>query len=240
MNDDFLKQYRKQPDLAFAEAVYLKISVEKRRVSTMKKLAYVSIFLLPLLAFTLGVSPRVRGAALELIREVGGLRFIETSSYPGGDEEVGILDSIRVSLDEARHIFSGTISLPAFIPSGYNLDPEVELFDFQDGDLPMAIINWKASQDGEWRSLWLAMTYVSENVPDITQIVGEGAIEEITLNGKPAALMHGGWNYDTRTYDPSLPTLRIRWMYDERTIYDLNGSVAVGLDGLIRIAESIQ
>jgi hypothetical protein len=240
MDDNFLKQYRKQPDQAFAEAVYRKISVEERRVSTMNKLVFASIFILAVLGFTLGVSPRARGAALELIREVGGLRFMETSDYPGISENEEILGSTNVPLEEARRIFTGTISLPTFIPAGYNLDPEVELIDFQDGDLPMGIVNWKTNQDGKRRSLWLQIIYQTENVQNLAEVVGEGAMEEITINGKPATLLRGGWNYDTRSYDQDIPSLRIRWMYDERTIYDLNGSQAMGPEVLIRIAESIK
>jgi hypothetical protein len=198
------------------------------------------IFLLAVLGFALGVSPRVRGAALELIQEVGGLRFMETSNYPGGDEGGEIVDSMQVSLDEVRLIFPGTISLPTFIPAGYSLDPEVELIDFQDGDLPIAIVNWEANPDGKRRSLRLQIIYKPEDVQNLAEVVGEGVIEEITINGKPAALLGGGWNYDTRSYDPDIPSLRIRWVYDERTICELNGSEAMEPEVLIENAESIK
>jgi hypothetical protein len=66
--------------------------------------------------------------------------------------------------------------------------------------------------------------------------VGEDAIEEINLNGRPAVIVRGGWNDDTRQYDFSLPAA-IEWKVDENTIYSLTGYQS--LEELIRIAESI-
>jgi len=38
------------------------------------------------------------------------------------------------------------------------------------------------------------------------QAVGNGAVEEIMLNGSPAVIVHGSWNHDTRQYDLSTVT----------------------------------
>jgi hypothetical protein len=70
-------------------------------------------------------------------------------------------------------------------------------------------------------------------------IVGEGALEEITLNGRPAVIQRGGWNSDTQQYDFSMAVTIIQWKYDENTIYSLTDSRRLSLDELIRIAESI-
>jgi hypothetical protein len=240
MDDDFLKQYRKQPDSAFVESVYHKINTEKRGGSMMKKLSLAFAIFLATIAITLGVSPQARGAALELIREVGGLRFHVTSDYPGAGEDVEIVDSTYVSLDEARQIFPGAISLPDSIPGGYSLDPEVELIDFQDGNLPMAIIHWqKTTPEGRWGNLVLRISYTKETT-NYSEVVGEGAIQEITINGRPAALVSGGWSYDTRSYDFGINSQRIQWMYDENTSYSLESqNEAISKEALIEIAESI-
>ena len=240
MHDDFLKQYRKQPDQAFTEALYRKVQMEKRRVSTMKRLSLALVCLLAAFGIALGVSPQARGAALELIREVGGLRFMETSDYPGKGGKTEIVESTYLPLEEAMLIFPGTISLPSALPEGYSLDPEVQLTDFEGGNLPIAEVNWrKTNPEGGWSSLSLGIAYLTEQVQDLARVVGEGAIEEVTINGKPAALIRGGWNYDAKSFDPTIqPSLR--WEYDERTIYELHSSdEAIGREVLIRIAESI-
>lgn len=241
MDDDFLKQYRKQPDSTFVESVYLKINTRKRGGSMMKKFSLAFAAFITLIAITLGVSPRARGAALELVHEIGGLRFEETSDYPGAGEPVKIVDSTYVSLDEARQIFTGPISLPGVVPDGYTLDPEVELIDWQDGNFITVYINWRESTPhGEWASLRLRINHNSKSYGNHGEIVGKEAIEEITINGKPAALVRGGWNYDTQSYDFGINSQRIQWMYDENTSYSLESqNEVISKEALIEIAESI-
>ena len=239
MVDDFLKQYRKQPDQAFTQALYRKIHMEPRPVSTMKRLSLALVCLLAIFGIALGVSPQARGAALELIREVGGLRFTETNDYPGNGGKEEIVESRHVPFDEAILIFPGTISLPRFLPEGYSLDPEVRLTDFGGGSLPMAEVTWKTNPNGGWSNLRLGINYLTEEFQGYAEVVGEGAIEEVTINGKPAALIRGGWNYDTKSFDPNINNLSLQWEYDERTIYALHSSESIGQDVLIEIAESI-
>ena len=168
---------------------------------------------------------------------------METSDYPGIGESEEIVDSKFVTLEETIIIFPGTISLPTVLPDGFNLESEVELVNFP-GGLSMAALKWlKSSPDGERSGMSLSIFYIADNVvkDNITVVVGDEAIEEININGKPAALLRGGWNYDTKSYDPGIPNLGVRWEYDERTIYELNGSdEAIEPEVLIRIAESIK
>ena len=53
------------------------------------------------------------------------------------------------------------------------------------------------------------------------QAVGNGAVEEIMLNRRPAVIVHGSWNHGTRQYDLSTVTA-IQWNYDENTVYMLS------------------
>lgn len=241
MDDEFLKQYRKQPRPAFTESLYRKISTKERIGSGMRKFSFAFTAFLAVIALTLGFSPQARGAALELIREVGGLRFHETSDYPGGGEPVEIVPSKYISLEEARQTFPGFISLPISVPDGYTLDPEVELIDFNGGQVPVAVLNWKKeTAEGSWSALILRITYTTGEVKNYAEVVGNGAIEEITIHGKPAAIIKGGWNYDTQSYDHEIAHHGIRWMYGEQTFYSLESSSgALSKEELIKIAESI-
>jgi len=88
-------------------------------------------------------------------------------------------------------------------------------------------------------SLWLHITYLPE-AANYSEVVGEGAVEEITLNGEPAALLRGGWNSDTQSYDMGIHAQTIKWFYDEHTVYALKSSDdAMEVEDLIGIAESI-
>lgn len=241
MDDEFLKQYRKQPRPAFAEALYNKINAKERIGPSMRKISFAFAIFLAVIVLTLGIFPQARADTLELIREIGGLRFIETDDYPGANEPVKIVDSTYVSLDEARQIFTGPISLPSVIPDGYTLDPQVELIDWQDGNLPTVYISWRVvTPHGEWASLRLQINHIGKSWGNHGEIVGKDAIEEITINGKPAVLMNGGWNYDKQLYDFSIHSQRIRWMYDDNTSYSLESSnETISKETLIKIAESI-
>jgi hypothetical protein len=238
MNDDFLKQYQKQPDQAFADTVYHKINLKKERATNMQKLVYAFAIILAVLGLTVGVSPAARAATLEFIREVGEVRYIVTGDYPGGDGEVTLWQSRKIPLAEAMEIFPGTIALPTFVPEGYSLNSEVELSAPDN----FAILTWeKAKPDGMKGILSLEILYLPEEGQSYGKIVGEGAIEEIIINGKPAALVRGGWNYATRTYDLDIPVLGIRWQHDEHTIYEINcWEQELEPETLIAIAESIE
>ena len=74
---------------------------------------------------------------------------------------------------------------------------------------------------------------------EFIQVVGNGAVEEILLNGSHAVIVHGAWNHDTRQYDLSTVTA-IQWKYDENTVYTLSSwNQNLSLDELIQMAESI-
>ena len=68
--------------------------------------------------------------------------------------------------------------------------------------------------------------------------VGEGALEEITLNGKPATLIRGSWDEGTQQYNLSVMT-SVMWRYDENAFYKLWSFDQNLVDELIKMAESI-
>jgi hypothetical protein len=117
----------------------------------------------------------------------------------------------------------------------------VELIDWQDGNLPTVYISWRVvTSHGEWASLRLQINHIGKPWGNHGEIVGKDAIKEIMINGKPAALMNGGWNFDTQSYDFNIHSQRIRWMYDDNTSYSLESSnETISTEELIKIAESI-
>jgi hypothetical protein len=240
IDDDFLKRYRVLPNPAFADRLYKQIQGERRSITTMKRfsLALAAVILVALAVVT--VSADVRASTLEVIRKIGGMSFDETMDYPGGAGQERLLPSEKIPLAKARLRYPGMIALPEFIPDGYALRPEVELIDLE-GRLPMASVNWEKDEgENGWSLMSLWITYVPEDVQDYHHVTGLNSIEEVTVNGKSAALLRGGWNADTKAFDPDVPSLRLVWMYDEHTVYDLHGVVGeVDGDMLIAVAESI-
>lgn len=235
MNEEFIKQFRKSPDLQMVEKIHARLE-RRERVQTLKKYSVRSGFAL-LLVFGMLVlfSSTARADVLRFIENVAGLRFEVASNYPGTGEEI-IIDSDPVSLEEAQSRFESPIALPTYVPQGYGRNANVIFHAFS--NQPVLTVIWENHEKGS--SILLDIQNCSPQlVGSCELIVGENALEEITLNGKPAVAVHGAWNYDTQQYDTSTTTA-IQWAYDQSTIYTLtSGNKNLSLEELIKMAESI-
>lgn len=245
MNDEFLKQYRKRPDPRFAERLYQRITASEGKGRTLnahtfgtKRWLWTFASLAIVAACALAASPRVRAAAVELVREIGGIQFHEQIAYPDSDGEEEIIPSRYVSLEEARSVFSAPISLPEYLPEGYQLKPEVQLIDFRDGALPMAQVVWQFDRaEGGFTTLSLTVTHPSDGIENYGHLIGLDSLEEVIVNGQPAGLVRGSWDAGLRAYDSS-KLLSLNWQYAPGVYYSLSAPDLSG-DELIRIAESI-
>ena len=238
MNEDFMKQFRKLPNSNFVQEVHLRLQ-RKERKQAIKQYAIFSILTL-IFAFgmVMAFSSTVRADVLQTMEEIAGLRFDVTSNYPGGsDGEVTIIHSEHLSLDEAQSRFPSPVVLPTYIPQGYSRHEDVMLTPFTNPDTPTLMIVWEKKKSS---SITLDILHCSIGLENCGFTVGEGALEEITLNGSPAVVVRGAWNYDIKQYDSSMTEIAIRWKYDENTIYTLSTSNQdMPLEELIKIAESI-
>jgi hypothetical protein len=132
MNDDFLHQYQKPPRREFVDSLYKKISQKDRSKTTMLNRSLPALnrlaFALSVLglAFTLALasSPSARAKFLEVIQDVGGLAYIQTTEYPGGSGPERIFPEKTMTLEQARQIFPAAVELPTYTPEGYTLNTE--------------------------------------------------------------------------------------------------------------------
>lgn len=235
MNEDFMKQFRRMPDANFVEKIHSNLKKKERRQTIQRISVYFVLALMFAFGMLMTFSSTVRAEVLEKIEEIAGLRFDVTTNYPGDpDEEVTIVPNEHLSLEEAQARFPAPVALPDYLPQGTTRREEVLLVSFP--DMPMLSLTWDNPSTG---GFGLDIQHCSNGAENCGWIVGEGALEEITLNGKPAAVVRGAWDYDAQRYDASLP-VAIRWKYNEDTIYTLSSwSSEMPLDELIRIAESI-
>jgi hypothetical protein len=239
MNEDFIKQFKRLPDANLVEKIQARLERKERR-QTMRRYSLLSAFaLIFVFGVFITVSSPARAYVLQTIEEIAGLKFEITSGYPGvPGEQVHTAPSEQLSLEEAQSRFPAPISLPTYVPAGYARQEPLSLTTFEKPDLPLYTtifldIHWENKNGG---AFMLNIRHCPGGLEYCGWIVGEAAIEEITLNGRPAVIVRGGWNDDTRQYDFSLPTA-IEWKVDESTIYSLTGNQS--LEELIRIAESI-
>lgn len=236
MNEEYLKQFRRMPDASFTEKIHARLA-RRERWQVIKRYtvfsAFASIFAFGML---MTLSSTVRASVLQTIEEIAGLRFDVTTDYPGdpGEEEI-IAPHEYLSLEEAQSRFPSPVSLPAYLPQGSARQGDV-LLTFFSPDMLMLTITWDNPETGSFTLEILRCSSGSENCG---LVVGEGALEEISLNGVPAVVVRGAWDADRQQYDASRP-VSIRWKFDEYTIYTLaSWSSEKSLDELVRIAESI-
>jgi hypothetical protein len=241
MNEDYLKRFQKMPDSLFLDKIQLRLA-RKERVGMIKRYVRLSVLTL-FFAFGLlmAVSSQARADVISLFEKIGGLDYQITNNYPGGsDEDITIIEPEFLSLEDARSRFPSPVQLPTYVPQGYErpADGNVELYNWGNGASLSLKIMWRKWEENKLVGMIdFDISQCSSASSSCGMIVGDGALGEITLNGKPATLVRGAWNYDTQHYDLSLE-MDIQWRYDDNTVYRLS-SWSVSLEELIKMAESI-
>lgn len=246
MNDDFLKQFRQKPSKGFAKDLYARISQSPQGVGAVKArffafrpLAIGFIALILVFAATLTFSPSVRAFVTDILREIGGITFIETDQYPSGDGSAGTVPTELMTLGEAQAQVPYPIQLPAWLPEGSVRLDLVRVTEFPDFDWALVTIEWEIIEPGTIGSglptfrlaIW---PYFGES----RRIVGVDAIEEVSINGLPAALFKGGWDLDLHEWNSDIPVFTLTWRKGGE-VYNLDWPSQLSLDDLIRVAESI-
>lgn len=234
MNEEYLKQFRKQPSSVFVRKIHIRLE-RKERIQAIKRYAVRSALAL---VFLFGVlmtfSSTVRADVISLIVKIGGMHF-EVTSQNLHDPYLPERELVPeyLSWEDARSRFLSPLQLPVYVPEGYEREANTHLYIWGDGT-PTLEVFWR--KKGGLIGLFIAQC--RDDAPGCGFLVGEGGLEEITLNGKPAALIRGAWDSKTRQYDLS-STIKVMWRYDEDTFYNLWSFDQNLVDELIKMAESV-
>ena len=235
MNEEYLKQFRKSPNSELVEKIHTRLG--KRERTQKIKQYFAHSFLASILAFgmLLAISPTVRAQVLYYLEKIAGVTFWVYNDLPA-DAYILKVDDYW-TLEEAQTHFASPISIPTYVPQGYERTSTVE--HILDGYVDLVTVTWRK----DYKTIDLTIQHC---FPDLEfdgikgANCGVGAIkksiEEITLNGRPAALV-----YDPMTFETRNPvSLSIFWLYNENTVYSL---IFIGKDlsreELIKMAESI-
>jgi len=235
MNDRFLRDYSITPRPAFIQDLRNRVGIQKDnglrvRSLQLRPIAIGAITLLLALTLTLAVSPAVRAQLQEWTGVIGGVLFTATGDYPGEGGSVTIIPSEEMSLNEARAVLPFTVDLPTWVPQGYALEEKVSILRFEDG-VERIYIHWGSPEKA-------LLELNIENTADPKWLVGPESIEELSVNGKLAALVRGGWNADTKQWD-NPETLTLFVPHQEQTYIFIAREDDISLDELIHIAESL-
>jgi hypothetical protein len=177
----------------------------------------------------MSVTP-VRSAVMSFLIRVGGQSFDVTTDYPGdnypGEEEITI-ESRTLPLTEAVALLPS----PVHLPQNVVLEQEVSVGELSPGNLSV-FLRGQTQQGVRFHM------YILTN-PDTNggEIIFPDSAEEIFLDAEhPAALIRGGWNYDTKVWDDAYGAVRIKWTLDN-LLYDLGGNID-NLEALLEVARS--
>lgn len=237
MNDKFLRRYRIAPRLAFSQDMRKRLEIDevktlRVRPILLRPLVLGAITLLLALTLTLVVSPSARAQVQDWVGQVGGVLFTATGDYPGGDGPIKTIPGNEMRLEEARAVLPFTVDLPAWIPEGYVLEETISILRLED-DIERVFIQWAAPQKA-----LLELQITGRAPEDSHWVVGTGSIEEMLINGEPAALVRGGWNADTKQWEDR-GQLQLHVAHNGQTYIFSTMETDISIDDLIRMAESL-
>ncbi len=239
MNDKFLRIHRIMPRSAFAQNLHQRLEIHKEKPARvwglqLRPVALGALTLLLVLSSIFAISPAARAQVQNWIGQVGGVFFTITGKYPGGYGPVTTVPGSTMSLKDARAGLPFTIDLPSWVPEGYLLEETVSMLHLEDG-VDRVFIQWHSARQTFPN---LELQIVDQSPGKSNWAVGMGSVEEVLVNGEQAALVHGGWNVDTKQWDnPEILTLLVP--HNNQTYIFSTIAKGISVDELIRVAESL-
>lgn len=242
MNDEFLHFRREPPRREFADALYRRLSMPNKAPAVARLMVKRFVLAMAILALAFGallaLSPDVRAQVGEVIKRIGVFSFKETEQFPELNQDTIYLQGQRVSLEEARRTTPYTLKVPTWVPSGFVMDKDLLIHKDENVGgtrifvrLVPVTMTWRRDQ-----GFPIALTQELASGFGPGQ-VGSGSVEEVKVNGEPAALVRGVWNAQTQTWSESSQTLFWR---REGVDYRLSAPLDISTNDLVRMAESLQ
>ncbi len=238
MNEEFLAEFREIPRREFSDALYVKLNqrtTETPGIKTLKIAVVVTLALVLPIATALTLSPVARAGAQRIIQTIGNLKFDASDEYPRGNEPVNIIASEQMSLEQAREHLPFGLKIPTWTPEGYQRETTVSVTHLPDENL-MVMVSWR----GHDNRLFL-YTYASPEtlMREPGMAVGPDSVQEVQVNGKPAALVNGAWNANTRTWGRDA-LISLLWTDDEQGYMLMGMEQYVTATDLVQMAESLR
>ena len=234
MNEDILTRYRKSPPREFSEALYKRINVQMntQRTPRLRRLTFAAGLCMALIA-ALAFSPSARAAFSGLIVQIGEMVFFEpdetaSQATPLPESQITLVPEETLPFAEAQAKLPFAINLPTWVPDGFVSGNSVRISYFP--KFTQASVTWTSSNP---RAALIELTIFEKRV---TWEVDTDDVEEVQVNGQPAALVGGGWDADTGQWHRGADLL-LYWMKGEE-MYLLRAPGGT-VEDLIRIAESI-
>jgi hypothetical protein len=278
MNEDFFLSFRESPRPEFTESLFYKLTKETkmyqvtRRTFLIKRVSLVFLALILAFAITLAISPAVRAAVDEIIREimVRGITVFVSSDEPDYSDLPEVSETYSIlwspaSPDEISADFPFFAKIPAWVPSGYELQDQAALYyPSMYGPPTSSVFQWKNNagdmielgvnkgacpngpfyESGAPRSdcmITIGISVGEKSEPQVIKVHDQpGVFIRVAygfadLSGPVHEWNPGRWKINK---DPTKGAWII-WENDERTFSLVASSAAITKEDMIRVAESI-
>ncbi len=128
-------------------------------------------------------------------------------------------------------------TIPSWAPEGYRLYKDnVYIAGAQSEEFPYLILNLNWRKSTTDHITFIVMYPLGEDDPG--WYVPTGVVEEVTVNGQPAAVVRGTWFEENGEYSVLTSPPILIWKRDGITYRLLANNRKVSLEDLIRMAES--
>jgi len=187
---------------------------------------------------------RVMAQIILFTKPIGNMAFTEMERREPAEPPINPSSHITakvIPLAEAQAALPFPIKLPSWAPEGFSLqEEEVWLYDTTtlpgynpDDPYPLRVtLSWANPNTTPWGVIFFSIDYPVT----VRAEVGPGSVEEVDINGKPAALIHGGW-FEGEWQDI---IVSLEWTED-LTAYELQCPAGVvSPEDLIRMAGSTE
>jgi len=247
MNEDYIKQFRKQPDVVLIEKIHVRLVTKERRHRIIQYFAHSLMTLIFVFGVLLIFSSAVRAEVLRTFQPYRSFTMCDLNSdiisqdgwYCAKDGILTTGPSKYLTLEDAQSHSISPIILPTYIPTSFERRADVEFFEVEFRDLPHQptfVVTWQGKN--QLKLVKLLISHNAMELEDYARMLGTGGIEEAVFDGKPAIIVRGVWNIGKQNGDFMMTALM--WRYDENTVYSLlSQEHAIHLDELFKMAESI-
>lgn len=266
MNDEFLTHFREAPRAEFVDALYERISRQSQPRFDWKmvnKLTFRNAGVMFVLLF-LVVACAYYVVTQTPYRKVGGIwltvqktQKVEYIPAPEviEDPDAAFQTDECPSLEEAREILRFDFLVPTWAPEGFVFNGTVcgvdPISDF-------ASLAWKGREETAYIGMTIQNLRWYDRVANTYRIgpaavwepVAPGSYKEVQVNGQPAVLVRGDWEYPAVVSKlPSAGELEAKWdkklglrLYwvDGEQLYYLYTRADISAEDLIKMAESAQ
>jgi hypothetical protein len=180
-------------------------------------------------------SPMAR-AAMDQVERIIGPVFLTVSDRIPQNAHAMTVEGQSQSVDQVLSRAPWRISLPAYVPPGYVLCEEAEIWSPNEDIIEVAQFTWRSTDDA---LLELSVTAPNPTSP-VHTVVGSDSTETVQVHGKDAVLVQGGWDQPTGQWMYQDETTTVIWVQDGLHYSLLAYGEHLLPDELLRIAESVR